>query len=164
MTIFEPIFKLLEEQKKYVFSESTVGVDSVFGITTEHFDSNDVCSSSWLTFLFGYCDTRLTRLKTVVSAVLLGDLPASSGSVGIENGQHFCKAPLRYTKRSYILIPIVNAKYDGFSIGFPNTGTGSGSAERGFVDLQLPDQAFGLVEKVLVDARPLVSVESFNRF
>lgn len=64
---------------------------------------------------------------------------------------------------TYITIPLVNAEFNNFSLGSLASGTSSESHERGFVELDLTVQAFGLVKQVLVDAQAAESVEALNR-
>lgn len=163
MTIVEPPFDLFEEQGKHLLAESAVGVEPVFGIAPEAFDAVDVGSPLWNSFLFGHGDMRPAQPKTGVSPVLVSVVQAADGGVGVDNGQQFGSASRRDGERSNMPIPLVNAEYDGFPLGSPAPGTRPESTERGFVELELPVQTFGLGQQVLVDARAAESVESLNR-
>lgn len=164
MTIVEPPFDLFEEQGKHLLAESAVGVEPVFGIAPEAFDAVDVGSPLWNSFLFGHGDMRPTQPKTGVSPVFVGVVQAADGGVRVDNGQQFGSASRRDWERSNMPISLVDAKYNGFSLGSPAPGTSPESTERGFVEFELPVQAFGLGQQVLVDARPAEPVEALNRF
>jgi len=163
MTIVEPPFDLFEEQGKHLLAESAVGVEPVFCVAPEAFDTVDVGSSLRNSFLFGHGDMRPAQPKTGVSPVFIGVIQAADGGVCVDNGQQFGSAPRRDGERSNMPIALVNAEYDGFSFSSPTPGTRPESTERGFIELELPVQTFGLGKQVLVDARAAESVESLNR-
>jgi len=163
MTIVEAPFDLFEEQRKHVFPELPVGVEPMFGVTPEPFDAVDLGSPLRNSFLFGHRDMRPSQPKTGVSPVFIGGVQAANGGVGVDNVQQFGSTPRRDGVRSNMHIPLVNAEYEGFSLGSPAPRTRPESTERGFVELELPVQAFGLGQQVLVDARAAESVEALNR-
>lgn len=95
----------------------------MFGITPEPLDAVDMGSPLRNSFTFGHLDMRPTQSKTGVSPVLDCVAQAANGGVGVVKGQQFGSAPRRYGQRSNMLIPLVNAEYDGFPLGSLATWT-----------------------------------------
>lgn len=163
MTIVEPPFDHFEEQGKHLLVESAVGVEPVFGIAPEAFDAVDVGSTLRNSNLFGHGDVRPTQTKTGVSPVFVCVVQTADGGVGVDNGQQLGSASRRDRECSNMPIPLLDAEYDGFSLGSPAPGTRPESNERSFVEFELPIQTFGPGKQVLVDARAAESIESLYR-